>query len=145
MICITMIDKRGDINLGNRLKRLRSQKGLTQKQLFELSTVSLATIRKVETGGRFLSRDSAEKLAKVLGTSESFLFYGVESDPDKPKSRIPDLPPDEPPLTPEEAKYLEEPYGVYLSVPYLSRLSNKQRRQIANLVRDMVEGGDEEE
>jgi transcriptional regulator with XRE-family HTH domain len=131
-----MPEKTGDPEIAARLRNLRLKRNLTQEQLAEKAGVSRATIRKIEIADRAIGKEVAPKLAEALKTTESYLIFGVEANPEppqKPKSRIPDLPPDDPPLTPEEIAALNDPRlgGIFYSKPYLSRLSNRQLRQIA--------------
>lgn len=60
--------------LGLRLKALRERAKLTQEELAELANVQPQTITYIETGRRFVSGDSADKIAKALKISYSELF-----------------------------------------------------------------------
>lgn len=137
-----MRPKTGSEILAKNIKRLRRKYGLTQEQLAEKADISLPLLQKIENVAVLGSMATHEKIAKVLEVSVSNLVYG---DDGRPKSRIPDLQPDEPPLTPDEEKYLEDPYGAYLSFPTYSKLSNKQRRVIVNLIKSMLEEDEEDE
>jgi len=60
-------------SLGQKLRALREQQGLTLKQLFERSGVSLSHISALERGERVRpSYDRLYKLAKALGVSPSY-------------------------------------------------------------------------
>lgn len=50
----------------HRLKGIRQQKGMTQRQLSEASGINRASIAKYETGKSVPSLNNAEKLAKAL-------------------------------------------------------------------------------
>jgi transcriptional regulator with XRE-family HTH domain len=131
-----MTEKTGDAELAQRVRQLRAKKNITQRKLAELTELSYQTVRSIESGERFVSKGSAEKLAQALGVSVKFILSGIEEPkpaPIKPKSRIPDLPPDDPPLTPEEMAALNDPRlgGVFYSRNGLSRLSNRMLRQVA--------------
>lgn len=143
-----MTERTGNKELGNRLKELRDKNHLTQQDLADASKIAISTIQKIESAKQYGRKETHEALAKVLGVSVSYLLYGDEG---KPKSRIPDLPPDEPPLTPDEIAALNDPRlgGIFYSKPYLSRLSNRQLRQIAldalSLIKEIEEGEDQEQ
>ena len=56
----------------NRLKQIREQKGLSQKELAKLSGVKLATVQKLDGGVNNVNKAQGEtlyKLVKVLGIS----------------------------------------------------------------------------
>lgn len=53
----------------NNLRTLRVSRGLNQRQLAELSGVSIAMISKIEQGSRVPSLKLAYKLAKVLAVT----------------------------------------------------------------------------
>ena len=64
----------------NKLKEIREQKGLYQKDLAELSGVKLATVQKLDGGVNNINKAQGEtlyKLAKVLEVSMEDLI-GVE-------------------------------------------------------------------
>ena len=65
------------VEFGQRLRALRKQKNLTQKQLAELIGVKNSIISFYEIGDRFPSPEVIIKLAAVLGTSTDYLL-GVE-------------------------------------------------------------------
>ncbi len=141
-----MEEKRGNPVLAENVKRLREEQNLTQEKLADKSGLSLNMIQKIESVERYGRKETHEKIANALGISVSQLFIAkVKSEPaPRPKSRIPDLQ-DDPPLEEELAKYLQAPYEVYFSKPYLSRLSNRQLRQIALQIKLMVEESENEE
>lgn len=63
------------MDLGERLQSVRKRRGLTQRQLAELSGVSLSLIRKIEQGERDDTRmDTLRKLAVALGCPLSKLL-----------------------------------------------------------------------
>ena len=53
--------------VGLRIKSLRIDKGLTQVQLSELSTVPAVTIQSYEDGSRVMGMENATKIADALG------------------------------------------------------------------------------
>ena len=65
------------VEFGHRLKELRTQKKLTQKQLAELIGVKNSIISFYEVGDRFPSPEIIVKLAAVLHVTTDYLL-GVE-------------------------------------------------------------------
>lgn len=62
------------MNIGERIKSLRKEKGLTQKELARLSSISEISIRKYENGDRQPKQKAIFHLAKALGVSEGWLM-----------------------------------------------------------------------
>lgn len=60
--------------LGNRVKRLRILKGLTQEQLADKIRVSSTYIGFIEQGQRNPSINTADKIARALGVKLAELF-----------------------------------------------------------------------
>jgi transcriptional regulator with XRE-family HTH domain len=146
------------------LRETRLKAGLNQQQLGDKVGVDRSYISQIERGEKVPSTDTLRKIARVLGVKTSqFIDYmddeAINKDQNsgsllssendkkpKPKSRIPDMPPDDLPLEDDLAQYINDPrYGLYFSKPYLSRLSNRQLRQIALQIKMMVEEEDESE
>jgi len=67
-------------SLGNRLRELRDERGLTQGALAELAGVSRKTINTVENGVFLPSTLLGLKLARVLGCRVEEVFSIVEKD-----------------------------------------------------------------
>ena len=65
------------VEFGQKLRELRKQKNLTQKQLAELIGVKNSIISFYELGDRFPSPEIVIKLAAALNTSTDYLL-GVE-------------------------------------------------------------------
>ena len=66
--------------LGTALRRLRRERGLTQRALGELAGVSRVTVAVLETGSR-ATADAAtvERLARALGVSPAEFFAPQET------------------------------------------------------------------
>lgn len=78
------------MTLGERLKRLREEKGWTQRELARISGVDNAWIWRLENGERmFPSIPAAMKLAKAFGVTLDYLA-GMYDD-NKQKSAAPGL------------------------------------------------------
>lgn len=60
--------------IGERIRRLRKQKGLTQEQLADKVRVTSSYIGFIEQGVRNPSINTADKIARALGTKLSELF-----------------------------------------------------------------------
>lgn len=63
---------------GERIKFFRNERGLTQAQLAELSSISHSSIRAYEINARNPSSKAAEKIANVLGINVSDLLRDKE-------------------------------------------------------------------
>lgn len=61
------------MSIGEQIKAIRKQKGLTQKQLAELTGLLEPTIRKYESGQRIPKSDNLIKIASALGVHPSQL------------------------------------------------------------------------
>lgn len=64
--------------LGIRLKKLRQEKGLSQRELAEISGVALSKIRTCERGGRLRGLENTVKLAKFFGISTDRFLGGEQ-------------------------------------------------------------------
>lgn len=62
--------------LGERLKRLRTERNLTQEQLAKEAGVKQATISGIESGSRVKQSASLIEIAEVLGIDGFYLKYG---------------------------------------------------------------------
>lgn len=61
-------------NLGEKVQKLRKQKGLTQEQLADKIRVSSTYIGFIEQGQRNPSLNTLDKIARVLGVKVQELF-----------------------------------------------------------------------
>lgn len=66
----------------NRLKELRKEKNLTQKELADKINVSKITVLRWENGERQIKTDKAQKLADFFGVSVGYLL-GYDNDFEK--------------------------------------------------------------
>lgn len=70
-----------DYNLiGERLKKARIKKGVTQEQLAENLQVSIAYISRIENGKTHISLKRLNELCLVLGTTEGYILNGVSDN-----------------------------------------------------------------
>lgn len=88
--------------LGKRLKQLRVEKGLTQKQLGDLINVTKVSICCYENGTRTPTLDTLLELEKVFQVDLNYLLGNdkIVSDLSKPKQKIK--------MAAEEIKFIEE-------------------------------------
>lgn len=67
------------MEIKDKIRIRRLQKNLTQKQLSDLTGISISSIEKYETGRRIPKREAMQKIDKVLGFSniviKQMLFY----------------------------------------------------------------------
>lgn len=64
------------MTIGDRIKQVRTEKGLTQKQLGELSKTSEGTVRQYEIGKRQPRVEQLQRIADALGVDVSYLLNG---------------------------------------------------------------------
>lgn len=67
---------------GERLLKLRKDKGLSRRELAELCSVTDKSIQNYETDFRSPKNEVTQRLAKALGVSVSFLVDGTEPTDD---------------------------------------------------------------
>lgn len=64
------------MTIGERIKQIRTEKGLTQKQLGELSGTSEGTVRQYEIGKRQPRIEQLQRIADALSVGVSYLLSG---------------------------------------------------------------------
>ena len=74
--------------LGERIRRARKQKHLTQEQLAEACDLSAAHIGHIERGTRALSIESLITISEVLNVSTDYLLLDISTSSDKKLSDI---------------------------------------------------------
>ena len=62
------------VNMGERLKNLRLEKSLTQKQIAERVGVAISAISSYESGLRYPTYDTLVKLANIYHVSSDYLI-----------------------------------------------------------------------
>ena len=75
-------------SLGKRIRKIRSDKKLTQEQLAEACDLSTAHIGHIERGTRALSIESLITISRVLNVSTDYLLLDVSNNNDKQLSGI---------------------------------------------------------
>lgn len=61
------------IDIGSRIKEIREQKGITQKEVCEKAKCTIASLSRYESGKRNPTFESVERIANALGVSISDL------------------------------------------------------------------------
>ena len=61
-------------SFGEKVKRVRKKRGLTQEQLAELIDISPRNLSKIEVGECFVKAETLEKILKALNISSEDLF-----------------------------------------------------------------------
>jgi XRE family transcriptional regulator, regulator of sulfur utilization len=77
------------VRLGERIRNMRKEKGLSQEQLGELAGLHTNYIGQVERGEKNLTIETLEKIAHGLGVSLEKLFHFL--DPMKTKDETSEL------------------------------------------------------
>ena len=60
--------------LGQKIKRMRLKKGMTQEELAEKADISQRTLSGIETGENFVTAETLDKLVCAMNTSVEKLF-----------------------------------------------------------------------
>lgn len=66
-------------SLGQRIRKARKEKGLTQEQLAELCDLSTAHIGHIERGTRALSIESLIVISEILNVSTDYLLMDIST------------------------------------------------------------------
>lgn len=66
--------------IGERLKKARLSKKLTQEQLAEKMEVSVAFLSRVERGSSHINLNRLTEICSILGVSEGYILSGVTSN-----------------------------------------------------------------
>lgn len=113
------ITERKHFFLGDQIKRLRIEKGLSQEELGKAIDVSKQAISSYETGVRDPNPEQRYKLADVFGVTEAELFGGMPTD----KS-----------LDPEILKALQDPIAVKALL-----ITFKNTQDIKNTIKSLLD------
>ena len=62
------------VNMGNKLKSLRLEKKLTQKQIADRIGLAISAVSSYESGSRYPSYDVLVKLARIFHVSTDYLL-----------------------------------------------------------------------
>ncbi|WP_250277407.1 helix-turn-helix domain-containing protein [[Clostridium] colinum] len=73
-------NKINNIKIGERIKTLREEKGITQDELAtKLGYTSRSSIAKIESGKTDISQSKVKEIAEILNTTTSYLIDGTEN------------------------------------------------------------------
>lgn len=68
--------------IGERLKKARTQKKLTQEKLAEKLDVSIAFLSRIERGNSHISLKRLSEICDILGVKEGYILNGTSSESD---------------------------------------------------------------
>ena len=66
--------------IGERLKKARTDKKLTQEKLAEKLDVSIAFLSRIERGSSHINLKRLTQICEILGVSEGYILNGASSD-----------------------------------------------------------------
>lgn len=95
-----------DVALGQRIRRLRILRNMSQNDLAQHLSVTFQQIQKYETGRNRISVGSMVMIAQTLGTSVALLMHGLEAHLDRGPREGEALPPSRDPM--QEAQQVAE-------------------------------------
>lgn len=76
------------MRIGDRIRKLRIELGIDQKELAERIGVANSTISRLESGQKTPSRETTLKLANILGCTTDYLITGQENKQDELASKL---------------------------------------------------------
>jgi transcriptional regulator with XRE-family HTH domain len=85
MTCGAFMTRRGgdprDAEIGQRVRALRVQRGLSQTELGNLISVTFQQVQKYEKGANRISAGRLQRIAEVLGVPVAYFFAAAEHTP----------------------------------------------------------------
>ena len=70
-------------NLGQNIKRLRKERGLSQAQLAEKVECHLSNINRIETGKYTPALETVVRIVATLDVPVDYLIYSIDGNPDE--------------------------------------------------------------
>jgi transcriptional regulator with XRE-family HTH domain len=70
-----------DAEIGQRVRALRLQRGLSQTELGQLISVTFQQVQKYEKGANRISAGRLQRIAEVLGVPVAFFFAAADKEP----------------------------------------------------------------
>jgi transcriptional regulator with XRE-family HTH domain len=128
--------------LKDRLKTLRNEKNLTQRELARLLNLSPSTIAMYETGQRFPDPETLKKIADFFNVSIDYLLG--RTDIRSPVDEITEAVSDDPELL-EFWNELKEREDLKLLFKQTKKLSPKDIKQIIRIIKAIEDEEDKEE
>lgn len=98
--------------IGERLKKARKNKSLTQEDISKKLNVSLAFLSRIERGSSFINLKRLSQLCELLGVTEGFILNGTNMN---------------------TAKYLNNEFEQLLD-----RATDKQKRLIYEIAKTII-------
>lgn len=117
------------MNIGTEIKKLRTEKGITLKELSEKSELSVGFLSQLERGLTTIAVDSLEKLADILGVHLTHFF----DYPHKRKDKV---------LRSYERELLDSVEGGFIKYSLSANLDHKQL--VPRLIEILPQKKDEE-
>ena len=122
------------MSLGVKVKVLREEKGMTQKELADASKITQATISRIEKGQvKQLKSEALRRLADALEVGVNYLIGQTTA------LTLDELPLASPPPSPERAEQSLTQYSISNIVRELRKLPSEARDQVAGFVRFLLE------
>ena len=75
------------MDLGEAIKMLRIEQGLTQRQMAERCGISVSTVSDWETGKTWPPRGASERVCEALGIPTSYLILASIEEEDLPEEK----------------------------------------------------------
>ena len=124
----------GDIDalIGARIRRYRTEAGLSQTGLAQASAITFQQVQKYEKGTNRIGASRLQHIANVLGVSVDFLFEGaprLEGPAGEDAAGFAEAPPSE-----YVADFLSTAEGVQLMKHFVRIANPRVRRRIVDLV-----------
>lgn len=122
------------MTVGEKIKQIRKEKGLTQKALGELLSISEGMVRQYELGIRNPKIETIEKIASALKISPfEIMGYSYWDEKYNPDGKLA-----------EEVKVIqqvEKEFGqdAFILLQYYSKLNEKGQKKAINDLADMTE------
>lgn len=88
MSLLTLFKQTVQMNIGNAIKQIRKEKGLTQKQLSSKSGVSQTSLSLIEKGQTQAGKETLEKIAIGLGVKQSIIMIHAIERSDVPANKV---------------------------------------------------------
>ena len=77
------------MNLGQTIKMIRKEKGISQKELAQKSGLSGNALCSIENDKSFPCKDTINSICKALNISAGFLLFASLTEDDIPKEKLP--------------------------------------------------------
>lgn len=75
------------MDIGNAIKTLRKQKGISQKQLAEICEISVNALCQIENDQTFPHKSTIQKICDALQVPTSYLLFFSISEEDVPENK----------------------------------------------------------